>query len=68
MYGGILMRLLAIICPPMAVLLSGKPVQALFNCILTIFLWIPGVIHAWGVVSDYKADKRIKKLIKSAKK
>jgi uncharacterized membrane protein YqaE (UPF0057 family) len=38
--------LLAIILPPVAVLLCGKPVQALLNLVLTLFFWIPGVVHA----------------------
>jgi len=55
------MRLLAIFIPPLAVLIAGKPIQALINLGLCVLLWIPAVIHAWGVVSDYKADKRFKK-------
>jgi uncharacterized membrane protein YqaE (UPF0057 family) len=58
------MRLLAILCPPLAVLLCGKPIQALINLGLTAILWAPGAIHAWGVVGDKKADKRFKKYSK----
>lgn len=54
------MRLLAIFLPPVAVLLAGKPIQALLNLLLTLFFWIPGAIHAWGVVTDYQEDKRWK--------
>ncbi|WP_160045522.1 MULTISPECIES: YqaE/Pmp3 family membrane protein [Paenibacillus] len=57
--------LLAIILPPVAVLLCGKPIQALLNFILCIFFWIPGVIHAFAVVSSHKADKRNDKLIRA---
>lgn len=56
-----MIRLLCILCPPLAVLLVGKPLTALLNLGLTLLLWIPGVIHAWGVVTDAKADKRAKK-------
>lgn len=56
------MRLLAIICPPLAVLFCGKPIQALLNLGLTCLLWVPGVIHAWGVVGDRKADKRFNRM------
>lgn len=52
---------LAIVLPPLAVLLVGKPIQALLNLILTIFFWIPGAIHAILVVHDKKADQRMKK-------
>jgi len=40
---------LAIILPPVAVLLCGKPVQALL--ILPLCFWIPGVVHALFVVN-----------------
>ena len=55
--------LISIILPPLAVLLCGKPMQALLNCFLTLFLWIPGVLHALFVVSSHKADQRNKELI-----
>jgi uncharacterized membrane protein YqaE (UPF0057 family) len=49
---------LAIICPPLAVLLCDKPFQFLFNCFLTLFFWIPGMIHAILVVNGHFADRR----------
>lgn len=57
--------LLAIILPPLAVLLCGKPGQALLNLILCLFGWIPGIIHAIIVVNSHKADKRNDKLIEA---
>jgi uncharacterized membrane protein YqaE (UPF0057 family) len=57
--------LLAIICPPLAVLFCGKPVQFFLNLLLTLCLWIPGMIHAFAVVASHKADKRNDKLIKA---
>lgn len=59
---------LAIILPPLAVLLCGKPIQFLLNILLTLLGWIPGVIHAILVVNGHLADKRNDKLIKSIKK
>jgi uncharacterized membrane protein YqaE (UPF0057 family) len=56
--------LLAIICPPAAVLLCGKPIQAILSLLLTMMFWFPGVIHALLVVSSHKADVRNKKLIR----
>lgn len=35
--------LLAVICPPLAVLLTGKPVQALLSLVLTTFFYFPGI-------------------------
>jgi uncharacterized membrane protein YqaE (UPF0057 family) len=57
--------LLAIILPPAAVLLCGKPVQFILNVILTLLLWIPGVIHAILVVNSHLADNRTKRLEKT---
>ena len=54
---------LAIILPPLAALLCGKPIQALLNLILTLLGWVPGVIHALFIVHSHLADKRNKTLI-----
>lgn len=58
------MRLLCLFLPPIAVLIAGKPIQALINLLLCFLLWIPAVIHSWGVVSDYKAEQLMKKQVK----
>lgn len=60
-----MLYLLAIILPPLAVLLAGKPGQALLNLGLTCLLWVPGVVHALLVVSSHNADKRNDKLIRA---
>ena len=54
---------LAIIFPPLAVFLCGKPIQCVLNIVLTLLGWIPGVIHALFVVNSHLADKRNKELI-----
>ena len=54
---------IAIICPPAAVLLCGKPFQAVLNLILTLCFWIPGVVHALFVVNSHLADRRMQKMI-----
>ena len=61
------MFLLAILLPPVAVLLCGKPIQAVLNLFLTCCLWIPGVVHAFMVVSAKNADKRTDRLIDAIK-
>lgn len=53
-----MLYLLAILFPPAAVLIAGKPFQALINLVLTLCLWIPGMIHAFMVVHNHYADKR----------
>jgi uncharacterized membrane protein YqaE (UPF0057 family) len=60
--------LLAIILPPIAVLLCGKPVQAILNLLLTILFWIPGVVHALFVVHSHLADKRTDRLLEAVQK
>jgi uncharacterized membrane protein YqaE (UPF0057 family) len=60
--------LLAILLPPVAVLLAGKPFQAVINLVLTLLLWVPGMIHAIFVVHNHYADKRTERLIEAQKK
>lgn len=59
--------LLAIILPPVAVLLCGKPLQALLNLLLTLCFWIPGVVHALFVVNSHLADVRTEKVIEAVR-
>ena len=59
--------LLAVILPPVAVLICGKPIQALLNLVLTLLFWIPGLIHALFVVNAYYADKRTDRVIQAIK-
>lgn len=68
------MYLLAIFCSPLALLLTGKPFQALFNLILYVlsiacwitivlhsaglFLWAVGLIHAILAINAAHEDRR----------
>lgn len=63
-----MMYVLAFFLPPLAVLLCGKPGSALLNLLLTLLLWIPGVIHAFSVVNDTKSDRRVKELARAMSK
>jgi len=56
-----MLYLLAILLPPLAVLLTGRPLQAVLNLFLTLLFYFPGMLHAILVVSEYKADQRAKK-------
>ncbi|MFE4073946.1 YqaE/Pmp3 family membrane protein [Peribacillus sp. YIM B13477] len=56
-----MLYLIAILFPPLAVLLAGKPIQAVLNLVLTLFFYVPGLIHAILVVHDKKVDKRMKR-------
>lgn len=63
-----MLYLVAILLPPLAVLLAGKPIQALLNVLLTLLLWVPGVVHALLVVSNYYADKRTNRVVNEMRK
>jgi uncharacterized membrane protein YqaE (UPF0057 family) len=58
-----MLYLLAIVLPPVAVLVAGKPFQALLNLLLTLLFYFPGLIHALFVVHNHYADKRTDRLI-----
>ena len=59
--------LFAIILPPLAVLLCGKPIQFVLSILLTLCFWIPGIIHALFVVNSHLADERTDKLVNAMK-
>jgi uncharacterized membrane protein YqaE (UPF0057 family) len=56
---------IAIVLPPLAVLLCGKPVQFLLNIVLTLFFWVPGMIHAILVVHEHLEDKRANRIVQA---
>lgn len=60
--------LLATLCPPAAVLASGKSSQAAVNLALTLFFFVPGMLHALSVVHDYKVHRRNELLMDLADK
>jgi uncharacterized membrane protein YqaE (UPF0057 family) len=55
--------LLCIVLPPVAVLTTGRWVQAVINVVLTILGWVPGVVHAALVVHDFKEEQRTNRII-----
>lgn len=57
--------LIAILLPPLAVLLCGKPLQFVLNLILTLCFWIPGMIHAILVVHSHLEDQRADRIIRA---
>jgi uncharacterized membrane protein YqaE (UPF0057 family) len=63
-----MMYLLALLLPPLAVLLCGKPFQAILNILLTILGWIPGVVHACLVAHNYYADKRTERVMREMRR
>jgi uncharacterized membrane protein YqaE (UPF0057 family) len=57
--------LIAILLPPLAVLLCGKPIQFVLNLLLTLCFWIPGTVHAILVVHSYLEDERTERIIRA---
>jgi len=55
--------LIALVCPPLAVFLCGKPVSALLNVLLTLLLYFPGAVHAVLCVHERHADNRHRALL-----
>jgi hypothetical protein len=73
--------LVAIFCSPLALLLAGKPISALFNLILYILsivcwvtiiffhagfvLWGLALLHAVMAISDAREDRRARRIMRS---
>jgi len=55
--------LLAILCPPLAILLCGRLFLAIFSILLTACFYFPGALVALLVVSATLADERNRTLI-----
>jgi uncharacterized membrane protein YqaE (UPF0057 family) len=57
------MRFWCIFFPPFAALAAGGIGSFLVNCFLTALGIIPGVIHAWGVVTDRQRQDQHRELM-----
>lgn len=53
-----MLSILAIVCPPLAVLWASNLREALKNLGLTLLFYVPGVIHAHAVVERYQANRQ----------
>ena len=62
-----MLYLVAVILPPLAVLLAGKPFQALLSIPLTLLFYVPGIVHALFVVHNHYADQRTDRLIRATR-
>ena len=58
---------LCVILPPLAVILTGRLGSFFLSLVLTLFGWLPGVIHAFFVVSDYKNEQRLREIARDLK-
>ena len=59
--------IIAILFPPLAVLMSGRILVTLSNIVLTICFYFPGLIHAWIVVTQEK-NAAVNAINKASKK
>ena len=59
--------LLALVLPPVAVLLCGKPFQAILNLFLTLCFWVPGAVHALLVVHHHLSDARADRVVSAVR-
>ena len=60
-----MLPLLAIVCPPLAVLATGTPSRAVTNLGLTMLLFVPGVVHALSAVGQNKLERRYQSVMQA---
>jgi uncharacterized membrane protein YqaE (UPF0057 family) len=53
-----MLNVLAIVCPPLAVLATGSKSSAATNLGLTMLLYVPGMLHARSVVEKRNIEQR----------
>jgi uncharacterized membrane protein YqaE (UPF0057 family) len=53
-----MLPVLAVCCPPLAVLATGQTRAAAVNAGLTLFFFVPGVLHARRLVEEYTVCRR----------
>ncbi len=64
-----MLYLLAVLFPPLAVLLCGKPLQALLNFVLLfVTVYFGSLIHALFVVHNHYADQRQDRLTQETRR
>lgn len=70
---------IAIFCSPLALLLALRPGAAILNAFLYVgaffgwlffaapgfILWALGVLHAWVVINNAKADRRVDRAVRA---
>ena len=57
-----MLYILALIFPPAAVIMCGKPFQFILNIFLTLLFYLPGEIHALCVVSGHYRRRHLEEL------
>jgi len=58
--------LLPILLPPLAVaFLGGRTSQVLFNLLLTLLLWVPGIIHALLLAHHQQSEVQSERIMRT---
>jgi uncharacterized membrane protein YqaE (UPF0057 family) len=60
-----MLAILAVLCPPLAVLLTATPAQAARNFGLTLLFYLPGALHARAAVEQYRVHRRYAVLLRA---
>lgn len=60
-----MLTLLAVLCPPLAVLATGNRPEAVKNVGLTALLYVPGVLHALRVVDEHATRQKYEALMRA---
>ena len=65
-----MMYLLAMLLPPLAMLMVGRPMEAVICLILqlTVFGWLPAAIWACFMVNSHQTEKRLERMVKESRK
>lgn len=56
-------HVLALVCPPLAVRAAGRSDLLPLSILLTVLLWVPGVVHALWVMSVQESNARATHLV-----
>jgi uncharacterized membrane protein YqaE (UPF0057 family) len=59
---------LCFLCPPIAILTTGRMGAFVLNIILTLCFWIPGIIHSILVVNDFYEDRRFRRYARATRR
>lgn len=60
--------ILAILLPPLAVLLTGKPIAFVINLLCCLLFWIPGIVHAVWIVTQAETERRHRETLAALRK
>ena len=59
-----MLAMLAFLCPPLAVALTGSPAAVVKNLALTCLGFVPGVLHARETVEQFRINRRYATLMR----